>query len=385
MAWPSEAATAQLLADLADGLATRGWEVHVIAGGTGPAPSDRYTIHRTGGTERHSGPLAQLRNYAEFLRASRATLATHIRAGDVVVALTDPPQLASTLAPVVRKAGARLIVWVQDLYPDILLAHVGRWLAPFLYPLTRERNRAWRASDQCVAVSEEMRRRIVAAGVPESATATIPNWAPVDLDHPPAPEDVARVRARWNVSQHLVVAYSGNLGRVHQFDAILGAAQILQHDADLRFVFVGAGPRLPEVRAEVVRRKLENVSFEPPEPRANLAPSLAAADLHLVSLRPGFEALVFPSKFAGILAAGRPTLFAGPPGSSITSFVDAQRCGLAVRPGDADGLAAAIRELRLDPERRRAMGVAARHAYTTHYTFSSALASWSALVRGSGR
>ena len=50
--WPSTAATAQLLTDLAEALAARGREVHVIAAGTGPDQRNSVAIHRTGGTER---------------------------------------------------------------------------------------------------------------------------------------------------------------------------------------------------------------------------------------------------------------------------------------------------------------------------------------------
>ena len=38
---------------------------------------------------------------------------------------------------------------------------------------------------------------------------------------------------------------------------------------------------------------------------------MAAADVHLVSLLPQIEGLIVPSKFYGILAAGRPAIFIG--------------------------------------------------------------------------
>ena len=73
--WPSTAATAQLLADLAEGLAARGWPVHIIAAGTGPDQRDGVTIHRTGGDESHRGLFSQAVNYWRFLRGARREIA----------------------------------------------------------------------------------------------------------------------------------------------------------------------------------------------------------------------------------------------------------------------------------------------------------------------
>ena len=46
--WPDEAATAQLLTDLAGGLAGKGWETHVIAGGGEAESHAGVGIHRAG-------------------------------------------------------------------------------------------------------------------------------------------------------------------------------------------------------------------------------------------------------------------------------------------------------------------------------------------------
>ena len=56
-------------------------------------------------------------------------------------------------------------------------------------------------------------------------------------------------------------------------------------------------------------------------PESELEKRLAAADIHLVSLRPEWTGVVVPSKFFGSLAAGRPVVFAGGPDSAIARWI----------------------------------------------------------------
>ena len=56
-----------------------------------------------------------------------------------------------------------------------------------------------------------------------------------------APDDSAGLREAWGFSgERLVVGYSGNLGRAHELDTMLGAARVLaQADAAVDFLFIG--------------------------------------------------------------------------------------------------------------------------------------------------
>ena len=74
------------------------------------------------------------------------------------------------------------------------------------------------------------------------------------------------------------------------------------------FLFIGAGSGYRPLRAAVAARRLDHVLFRPYQERAQLALSLTAPDVHLVTLRPAWEGLVMPSKLYGALAAGRPVV-----------------------------------------------------------------------------
>ncbi len=374
--WPAEAATAQLLTDLAEGLAARGWPVHVIAAGDESGPHHGVTIHRTGPGVKHGGLISRTRNYWRFLRGTRRLLAILAQPGDVVVLMTDPPMLGAAAASVASRRGAQIVHWIQDIYPEIVTAHVGALGAWLLWPLKALRNAAWRSAGCCVALGTDMARAVAAQHVAPGCITIVPNWAPRELQTPPAAAEITARRTAWGLADKFIVAYSGNLGRVHEFKAVIEAARILQARKDIVFLFIGGGARYAEVRSAVQAGRLDNVRFLPPESRAQLAAALAAADAHLVTLRPDFARLVYPSKLAGVLAAGRPVLFVGPPEGEIAQLLAREQCGVAVAPAEGSRLAETVAQWQGEPGQRGQMGRRARAVYEKVFRFEPALAQW---------
>lgn len=379
--WPNEAATAQLLTDLATELVTRGWQVHVVTSGSGAESCAGVAVHRVGGAGPRDTLLRRFWQDCRFLLEVRRAVKRLAEPGDVVVLKTDPPLLAVSLTAIALARGAQVLHWIQDIYPEIVPRHAGRWLSPFLAPLRWVRNRAWRDSRHCLVPSAEMRPLVEQSGGPAVSVTVIPNWAPRDLESPATDAAVEHLRSTWGLSGKFVVAYSGNLGRVHEFDTLLRAAMLLRDDDAVVFVVVGDGPRLAEVKAFVSHQALANVRFFPLQPRTELATSLAVGDVHLVTLRPGFEGLVNPSKLAGVLAVGRPAFYIGADSGATPRLLAEENCGRSFRPGDATGLAAALHELKEDPALRQAMGSAARSCFERHFRFEGAVREWDVLLR----
>src|SRR5690606_23164699 len=58
-------------------------------------------------------------DYLSFYVLALLRLAGLVRKGDVLVAMTDPPLLSLVALPVAWIRGARLMNWVQDLFPEV--------------------------------------------------------------------------------------------------------------------------------------------------------------------------------------------------------------------------------------------------------------------------
>jgi glycosyltransferase involved in cell wall biosynthesis len=381
--WPEEPATAQLLTDLAEALARRGFEVSVITSGSGRgglpsrATHAGVAIRRIRGTRwSQSGLAGKAVDFASFyLGAIWALLRTACR-GDCVVALTDPPLLGVGVWLAARLRGARVFHWVQDIYPEIAVALTGQSWLTVLRPL---RNLAWRRSDGCVILGADMAATLATAGVSPAKITILPNWAPAGMGAPSAAA-VADLRADWLLAGQFVVAYSGNLGRVHDLGPVLDVATALREEAGITFVFIGAGAQRAWLEAEALRRGLRNVHFQLAQPRAHLARTLALGDVHLVTLLPGCEPYVFPSKLYGIAVAGRPVVFIGPPGCEIARQVTLGGFGLAFAREEIAGIADGLRQLRRDPGLVRRLGEAAAEYGRIHAGPARAADVWEGLL-----
>ena len=190
------------------------------------------------------------------------------------------------------------------------------------------------------------------------------------------------LRREWGLDGKFVVGYSGNLGRVHEFATVLDAAVQLADREDIVFLFIGGGHQLGALKAEAGRRGLVNVQFQPYQPRERLAQSLGACDAHLVTLRSGLEGLVVPSKFYGIIAAGRPVLFVGAADGEIAGLVHEGQCGQAFQVGDAQALAQCLRGLADGPARAREWGENARRLFDARFAMPIAVDRWERVLAG---
>lgn len=394
---PDISATSQILSDLAFHLAGGGHDVHVVCGDALYASEGKRLPAQdvVNGVHVHRVPCGRLRRAGlagravDDLRlhaALRRALKGLLRSGDILVAKTDPPLLPAALAGLARRRGAVFVPWMQDLYPEVAGAlGVPLVAGPMGWPLTALRDRSLRRAAAIVAIGEGMRDRLVARGLDAARIRVIPNWAD-DCEIEPVARDANAMRAEWSLTGKFVVAYSGNLGRAHECDTLLAAAERLRDRADLVFLFVGGGHQIDRLKQEAGARGLEGMfRFEPYQERARLALSLSAPDVHWLSLRPELEGLIVPSKFYGIAAAGRAVLNVGARDGEIARLVERHGCGLTVTPGDGAAMAAAISRMMQDREAVEEMGRRGREMLVAHYSRARAMARWGDLLRGVAR
>jgi glycosyltransferase involved in cell wall biosynthesis len=88
------------------------------------------------------------------------------------------------------------------------------------------------------------------------------------------------------------------------------------------------------------------------------------------------EGLIVPSKFYGIAAAARPTIYIGSPLGEIARTLAHYRCGYTVSPGDGEALAECILELANNRALCLEMGGRAREAFEAHWDKREALVKW---------
>lgn len=399
--YPDHAPTGELLSDLAFALAKRGLGVTVISSRlsyditSSPLPprerKDGVDIWRVWTSKRgRQRLLGRSLDYLTFYATAAWRLWRLARAGDIVVAKTDPPLLSVVTLPLVRLRRAHQINWIQDIFPEVAEAlglggRLGHVAAKLLQPM---RNHSLRQATTNVVVGEGMLPRLANQGISREKIRVIPNWSDASLIFPIA-ATANELRQHWGLSDHFVVGYAGNLGRAHDVETIIEAMTILQGNAHampeavagrIKFLFVGGGVRRLELERMISERKLRTALLKPYQPRELLAQTLGAADLHLISLNPKLEGLMVPSKFYGVAAAGRPMIFIGAADGEIARLIDQTRCGFTVAPGDGRALVERIIQLATDEELCRRMGERARAAFERDWDKACGIAKWHALL-----
>lgn len=388
---PDHSATSQLLSDLAFFLATRGWQVHVIASQlrydypVDPLPAResvqgvqvlRVWSTRFGG----SGIPGRLADYLSFYLGAAWAVFALARRGDVVVAKTDPPMLSVVVGPMAWLRRAKLINWLQDVFPEVAAA-LGMRLAQGIpgRMLVRWRDATLRMAAINVVIGESMAIRLRSA-LPAIRVRVVPNWVD-DVVIKPLPASENPLRNKWGLIGKFIVGYSGNMGRAHSLVPILQAAALLRSDPDVVFLLIGDGAGRPALEAEARTTGLNNVIFKPYQPRDRLGLTLTLPDVHLVSLKPELEGMIVPSKAYGVLAAGRPMIFMGAATGDIGSMVDKAGCGVVIPEGDGESLARSIHRLRNNPPECTAMGRQARLLLESDFSQAASLEAWETIVK----
>ena len=321
------------------------------------------------------GLIGRAIDYFSFYLTALLCLFRHVQRDDIVVAKTDPPLISLIVAIVIKIKGASMINWLQDIFPEVaLVLNVKgvRLLAPILVYF---RNYTLCLAKSNVVLGEKMAALVAEETQGKAKTVIIPNWSDGDSIVPVRSEDNS-LRQAWGLDQKFVVGYSGNMGRAHDFETIFQVAILLKEENDIHFLFIGSGAQKEFLEKKCIEIGLQNVMFQPYQDRSRLAESLSCPDVHLVSLLPDLEGVILPSKFYGIVAAGRACLFIGDLDGEVPRILKHYECGYSVNVGDADNLGKKINELRNDKGLCVELGSNARRAYDDKYNKEISFKLW---------
>ena len=371
-------------AELAEELLRRGHDVSVLTGlpnyptgrlysGYGLRAYKRERIRgvpvlRVFEVPYHSGSsLGRFLNYGSFMLAATAA-APAIKKPDVVYVWHPPLTVGVTAWALRVLKGCPFVYDVQDVWPDEAI-FAGMMREGVVSKVLRVLETAvYKRASHIVVATEGARNNLVAKGVPDKKVTVVPNWIfgnGLDL---PATADVERARSLLGADGAFTVTFAGNTGLLQGLETMLDAANLLLRRTDIVFRVVGDGSDLPRLRKLATKLRLTNLRFLGRLPASQMPAVLAASDALLVVLRAGPLAdLALPTKTLAYLASGRPVLAAA--GGSAEALVRECAAGLAIQPGDAAGLAAAIEKLvAMSSEERDAMGQRGRDWVARRFT-----------------
>lgn len=321
-----------------------------------------YEVYRVPLFPRGSGGAVRLvLNYLSFIVGVSLCGSWHMRGrrfDAIFVYATSPVLQALGGLPIRWLTGGQLVLWVQDLWPDVLRA------TGFV------RNRRVLGAVATVVGWLYRRTNLILAQSPSFAAAIAPMAGSVPVAYFPNPGErpVLSQRARASLSSaRFNIVYAGNLGRAQAVDSILEAAALLRTRDDLHITLYGDGAMLDWMQKQVAERDLQNVTLAgrvPPETMPHIFAQASALLLTLVD--DDMVARTIPSKLQSYLSAGVPLIVAA--SGEAARIADEAGAGIVCKPSDAQALANALSGLAsLPTNRRAAMGAAGKAYYDQHF------------------
>jgi colanic acid biosynthesis glycosyl transferase WcaI len=367
---PDTAATANHAALVGTALAER-HDVTVLAGRPSYNPVERHraylfnreqqgnlTIERVGSTAfsrvRMTGRLS---NYLSYLAlAIPRALAMN---PDVMLAMTDPPIEGIIGASIAKFLGRPFVYNIRDLYPDMALAggilHRGFWSDMW----EQSHRRALQQAARVIVLGDDMRERVMEKGVDAARITVIRDAVALPEITAVTTAIVREIRAGFR----FVIVHAGNLGFYVAWQTLVGAARMLESQG-VGLVFIGEGSMKKQIQEAA--QNCRNIRFLPFFAESDIPAVMAAGDLHVVTVRPGLEGVVVPSKLYNILAYARPILAIATEKAEITRLVQHYACGIAADPGNMTQVTDAVRSLLQTPERLEHMSLQARALAKTY-------------------
>ena len=292
---------------------------------------------------------------------------------DVVLSSNAPLDTQRGILAATRRAGARFIFWVQDLYGEaihrilsdkfsLLGDLIGRHYKAMEY-------RMLRASDAAVVISDDFKPILKRNGVDPARTHTIENWAPLgELAYTPLGDRKPGAPVRF--------LYTGTLGFKHNPELLLAIAALPGVEVRVH----SEGRVANELKEK--GKDLPNLAVQPWVPFDQLPATLASADVMVAMIEADAGVFSVPSKVLTYLCAGRPILASIPPENLAARILTGAGAGLVSPSGDAEAFVANAAQLAGSADLCRQMGAAARGYAETTFSIGTIGDRFEALIEG---
>lgn len=318
--------------------------------------------------------LGRVRNIFSFCRqvwADADALAEAFQP-DAVIASSTYPMDIWVARRVAKKAGAKLVYEVHDLWPLSPIELSGMSPRhPFALLCQRAENDAYRDADVVVSMLPKVQGHMADHGLDLKKLHIVPNGITLDEwsgEGEALDSQLAAHLAVQRAAGRLVLGYAGSHGLPNALDVLLDAAKLLKGQP-IAIVMVGGGHEKQRLQQRVADEGLDNVAMFEAIPKRQIPSLLAAFDIAYIGWQrtPIYRFGIAPNKLMDYMMAQRPVLHSVEAGNDPVAEADA---GLTVPPEDAQAVAEGVQRLAALPtEARAAMGRRGREFVLANHTY----------------
>jgi glycosyltransferase involved in cell wall biosynthesis len=183
----------------------------------------------------------------------------------------------------------------------------------------------------------------------------------------------------------LELLYCGNFGHLHDLQTLVAYWQQMpggDNRFKWRFQVTGASRSVLErAQKQLPEATQATITISGPLEAQQWQQLMLATEVALVTMKPGAERVVMPSKVYSAMLAGHAILAICPPESDLAELLRLSGAGWVVPVGDAQALQACLSQLE-DPEQRARCQQRARAYALAHLTHQQLASQWAELLKG---
>ena len=268
-----------------------------------------------------------------------------VKGNDVCVVCTNTffaPLLATYMH-------SNVVNLVYDIFPEAMI-HSGKWMegafkARIVRWITKQTLKRAKTN---VFLGQRLKNYV------ESIHGQVENAAiiPIGADQALFTESPVERRS-LNSQSSPTILYCGNFGNMHESVTLFDYWRRSDEQGDsLQWAFHCSGPKRTELEAVLSKLPVDfrkQVQLGDGLDQAAWIATMESADVALVTMVPGSETVVMPSKTYSAMMAGQAIVAIAPEDSDLVDLVKVADCGWFVDPGDVDGLARVVEAIYTDP------------------------------------
>lgn len=341
--YPERISSSHLTQDMEDALVEAGIETEVYCPtptrGVTPEVRERYKkilyeekydgmlkIHRFSMLQEGRNPLCRALRYV-LVNVIQYRKGVRAKDVDMIMGGSTPPTQGVLCGMVKKRLSMKygravpFVYSLQDVFPDSMVTAGLARKGGLLWKIGRKiEDYTYCAADVIIVIGEDIKKNIMAKGVPEEKIRIIPNWIDTDVIVPIDFADNMLAKELGIEGGKFRVVYAGNLGLMQGVDTLIDTAALMKDDDSVEFLIFGKGARERQLKDRA--SDLPNVRFFPLQDAERVAEVYSLGDCCAVMCKKGTGGSGVPSKTWTIMACGRPLL---------VSFDESELCDIVRR------------------------------------------------------
>ena len=241
---------------------------------------------------------------------------------------TSPITVAIVSIFLAKIKNCKSVLWVLDLWPDIL-SELKIIKNAYLITLLDDIIKKIYEKTDIILVQSKTFKSIIDKKINNNKSIYFPSW-PENLKHN------IKIKIKKRVGK-INIVFTGNIGEAQNFDNVFKVIKYFRKNEKLNWIIVGSGRKLNIFRRNVTKYKIKNIEFYGNQPIQNISAFHSIADILLISLKKG-KALsaTIPGKLQTYLNSNKYIL--GMIDGEARDLINESKAGKCVKPDDVKGM-----------------------------------------------